>query len=733
MRASTVSLLFLLVTASAAPAPTARGEAAGPKQVVALYWYGKDFFANVEFDRGLQAALRRAPPGTLEYHAEYLESDRFRGPEQAIVLRDYLRGKYASHGADVVVAMSQVALDFLTEHRDVLFPDAPIVFHTFTRPPAANARSTHNMTGVVVDNLFAKTLRTALTLHPDTKQVLAIVHTSERNRAYEQMFRDQLRSLEPVVPLTYLSDLPLDALLARVKAASKQSIIFYVRYSQDEPGRRVDPIDVLSVIANAASVPVYAMAGSWLGAGSVGGYAVDLEDIGRRTGEIVLKIAAGARASDIPVTEVETQARFDWRQLRRWGIREAQLPPGSRVLFRAPTFWEQYGRYAIATLAVIAGQLFLIVGLLLQRRYRKRAEDRLRQSEMRYRNVVETQTELICRFLPDTTLTFVNDAYCRFFGQPREALIGRKFLEFVPPKERSVVLGEIESLVVRPRTQSHEHAVLLPDGTQGWQHWINHTIHTVDGKIVELQGVGRDVTQRRRAENALKDLAGRLIASQEAERQRIARDLHDDLSQRLALLNIDLDRLGSEGRRAKSDFASRVRDLSRRIGDICAELHRVSRDLHPSKLHALGLVAAIHAQCRDVSRRHAVAVEFICSRESIPVAPDLSLCLYRITQEALHNIVKHSHARRAQIRLEREPGAISLDIKDDGVGFDVAAGGEGLGLVSMRERANFAGGRFVVESEGTGTRIVVRVPLLGVPFTEPEDAGASEPLTAPLS
>jgi signal transduction histidine kinase len=125
-------------------------------------------------------------------------------------------------------------------------------------------------------------------------------------------------------------------------------------------------------------------------------------------------------------------------------------------------------------------------------------------------------------------------------------------------------------------------------------------------------------------------------------------------------------------------------------------------------------VAAIRAQCRDVSRRHAVAVEFICGQESIPVAPDLSLCLYRITQEALHNIAKHSHARRAQIRLELEPGAVCLDISDDGAGFDVAAGGEGLGLVSMRERANFAGGRFVVESDGTGTRIVVRVPLLGV-------------------
>src|SRR5262252_1780253 len=712
MRLTTVfrlAALFVAVSTTVPAAPTTA--AAGPKRIVALYWYGRDFLANVDFERGMQEALQQAPAGSVDYHAEYIESTRFSGPEQSIVLLDYLRRKYADRKVDVVVAPSQVALDFLTSHRAVLFPDAPIVFHTFARPSAdVMARS---MTGIVVDNLFAKTLDTALTLHPDTKEVFVIAQTSERNRLYDQIFRDQLRAVERSVALTYLSDLPLDALLARVKAAQKQTIIFYVRYSQDEPGRAVNPTDALSAIASTASVPVYAMAGSWLGRGSGGGYAVDVENIGRRAGEMGLKVATGIRPADIPVIEVETKARFDWRQLQRWSITESQLPPGSVVMFRAPTFWQRYGRYAIAALAVMAGQLVLIVGLLVQRQHRKRAEDGLRQSEMRYRNVVETQSELICRFLPDTTLTFVNDAYCRFFGAPREVLIGRKFLELVPPDERAAVLTEIEALVAHPRTQQHEHAVLLPDGTQGWQHWINHPISTVRGDVVEVQGVGRDVTERRRAENALKDLAGRLIASQEAERQRIARDLHDDLSQQLALLNIDLDQLGNESQVRQSSLASRVRDLSRRTGEIAAELHRVSRDLHPSKLQALGLVAAIRAECRDVSRQNGVAIEFVCDRQSLAIAQNLSLCLYRITQEALHNIVKHSGARRARIRLElqAEERTLLLDILDDGRGFDVTAKGEGLGLVSMRERTHFVGGRFLLESDRNGTRVMVRVPV----------------------
>src|SRR5262245_55588654 len=382
MRSSTVfRLLWLIVAATIGVRAANAQTTAAPKRIVGLYWYGRDFHVNGELDRAVQAALRRVPAGTVEYHAEYLEWNRFSGPEQSLALQNYLHRKYAERPVDVVIAFSQGALDFLLEHRAGLFPGTPIVYHTFKRPAPPDAQTAGSITGVVVDNLFAKTLNMALALHPDTKEVLVIAQTSERNRLYDRLFRDQLPHVDRSVPRVYLSDLPLDALLARVKSAPKESIIFYVRYSQDEPGRSVDPTDVLSIIANAASVPVYAMAGSWLGRGSVGGYAVDVEEVGKRATEIALKVAAGTHPSDIPVIEVETKARFDWRQLQRWGIAESRLPAGSLVLFRAPTVWQRYGKYAVGALAVIAGQLVLIVGLLLQRQHRKRAEDRLRQSE----------------------------------------------------------------------------------------------------------------------------------------------------------------------------------------------------------------------------------------------------------------------------------------------------------------------------------------------------------------
>src|SRR4030095_12294578 len=154
-----------------------------------------------------------------------------------------------------------------------------------------------------------------------------------------------------------------------------------------------------------------------------------------------------------------------------------------------------------------AGEFLGYIGAVIDITERKQVEGELRESGERYRNVGETQTELICRNLPDTTLTFVNDAYCRYFGKRREELIGTKFLELIPPNARSAVLESIELLCKYPETETaeHEHQVTRPDGSIGWQRWTNHLLMDSHGRVVELQAVGCDVTERKRAEEKLKE------------------------------------------------------------------------------------------------------------------------------------------------------------------------------------------------------------------------------------
>jgi signal transduction histidine kinase len=205
-------------------------------------------------------------------------------------------------------------------------------------------------------------------------------------------------------------------------------------------------------------------------------------------------------------------------------------------------------------------------------------------------------------------------------------------------------------------------------------------------------------------------LAGKLIAAQESERARIARELHDDLSQKLALLSIDLDRLMEH---AGAGAAKQMQDVVKRAREIATDVHELSHDLHPSKLETLGVVSAVQGLCRELAVQHEMTIEF--AHENVPrhIPSDPAVCVFRIAQEALHNVVKHSRSARADVRLWHADGMLQLLVADAGRGFlPGSKSDDGLGLVSMRERVHFLGGDVTIHSlPGVGTRIRVRVPL----------------------
>ena len=262
----------------------------------------------------------------------------------------------------------------------------------------------------------------------------------------------------------------------------------------------------------------------------------------------------------------------------------------------------------------------------------------------------------------------------------------------------------------------------LPAGTvisfknpSAWDRYKGYIIGAVVvllGQTVLIFALLVERRQRRRAELQVRDLGGRLLHEQENERARIARELHDDISQQLALLQVDLKLLRLEGPAA--EMAS---DLSRIVDDVAHSVHDLSHRLHPARLRLIGLVGALNGLQREVSRSD-MAVLF--SHDEVPasVPPDLALALYRIVQEALQNATKYSQAHQVRVSL-RGLGAehLSLSIEDDGVGFDVReAFGKGLGLISMRERLEAFGGTVDIQSTpGAGTRVLVRVPLKVTP------------------
>lgn len=244
--------------------------------------------------------------------------------------------------------------------------------------------------------------------------------------------------------------------------------------------------------------------------------------------------------------------------------------------------------------------------------------------------------------------------------------------------------------------------------------------------IVQLALIGGLLVQHarsKRATEANRDLAGRLIASQEEERQRVARELHEGIGQKIALLSVEIGQVPES--RDLPGWAEGLHQVSEQIREIATDIHNMSYELHPTKVEMLGLAPAMLALCRDMSATGTVHVIFASGR--LPrIDLEVSLCVYRITQEALRNVARHSRASQATVRLRHERGHLLLDVADSGVGFNVKTGYEGLGLVSMRERVAFLRGRLAIQTRpGGGTRISVRIPLGQAAVERPSASNAS--------
>lgn len=229
----------------------------------------------------------------------------------------------------------------------------------------------------------------------------------------------------------------------------------------------------------------------------------------------------------------------------------------------------------------------------------------------------------------------------------------------------------------------------------------------------KLHGFMIDVSERKRAEEALKDLGGRLIAAQEEERRRVARELHDDFNQRLALLSFELEQLGQK-LQGSAPLRQSVQRLQAQAQEIAAEIHRLSYKLHPAKLDHMGLAAAIKSLCAELSDSGKLKVHFHQTGFPAVLGRDITLCVFRIAQEGLRNCAKHSGAEAARVVLTRTRNAVRLVVSDQGCGFNAktALMEKGLGFVSMKERLHVLGGQMNVYSRPQrGTRIEISVPL----------------------
>ena len=335
----------------------------------------------------------------------------------------------------------------------------------------------------------------------------------------------------------------------------------------------------------------------------------------------------------------------------------------------------------------------------------------LRESERRFRLVVNTIPVMLWTSDADGRWTYINPAWTDFCGRAGEGATLSAWADAIHPEDAGRSIELYSAAFDRRAPFELEYRLRRRDGEYRWIFDQGLPRFDADGTFAGYIGSGFDVTERKLAQDALSMMNRRLIEAQEQERTHLARELHDDITPRLVLISMCLDRI-RQGRPG-DERADEIATASRQIGDLIRDMQALSHRLHSAKLELLGLVRAATSLCAEVSDLHDVMIDFHAEHVPERLPPDISLCLFRVLQEALQNALKHSGSREVQVSLRGDAREIELRVSDSGVGFDHAAlSRHGLGLTSMTERLKLVAGRLSIESKpGGGTTVRAQVPL----------------------
>ena len=583
--ASIVLLLYATINAAASE----------PKRVLILDSFGRDFAPWNEYATDIRAELLRQSPEPIDLYEASLATARFAGDLQERPFVDYLRALFADHQLDLIITIGGPAAGFVQRYRRQLFPSTPMLYTAVEQRRVPLAGLTANDTAVAITIDFARLVDNILHVLPKTNNIAVVIGNSPIEKYWLEQVHDAVQPFTNRVAFTWFNTLSFNEMLTRAAALPPRSAIFFGLLSVDAAGIPHEELSALTSLNAVAKAPIFSYVDAYFGRGIVGGPLISVSDVSQQSANVAVRILNGEAPNGIKTPAIGFgETKFDWRELRRWGISEASLPAGSVIDFRVPTPFEQYKWYIIAAAVLCALQAIFIAVLLLNRR---RLE--------------------------------------------------------------------------------------------------------------------RERIERQRAEDTAHEFSRRLISAQEDERSRLARELHDDVTQRLALLAINAGRAAHKAGNGKSDEAMSA--MRQGLTKLSEDVHALSYRLHPSILDDLGLIEALKNEAERFSQSESVPVDLKVEEDLVAPTGPIALGLFRIAQEALQNVGRHAKAGQVMMSLRQFDNGFEFCVRDDGVGFEpkLHRVRPSLGLASMQQRIYLLGGELNVESNpGHGTMVLAWVPSM---------------------
>jgi signal transduction histidine kinase len=358
----------LLLTAGAVVSLNAES----PKRVLMLHSFGPEF--GDLYAKDLRVQLGQRLPGDLQLYEQWLVSARFRDGSEDEAFASYLRALFADHPLDLIITLGAPAADFLQRHQQSLFQNTPVLLTDVEERRAAGS-AMPNATSVAISVGFPALVEHILRIQPQTRTIAVVIGNSPIEKFWVEQIRHTLDPFADRIALTFLTDLSFSDVLKRVASLPRGSAIFYVMLSPEVAGIPQDEDTAIAALHAAANAPIYSYTDAYLGKGIVGGPLISGETQGREAASVAARLLAGESAAKIRTPPITFgNPRYDWRELKRWNIRESELPPGSEVVFREPSAWERYRWQMLTIGGILALQTALIFTLLRERERRRTAE-----------------------------------------------------------------------------------------------------------------------------------------------------------------------------------------------------------------------------------------------------------------------------------------------------------------------------------------------------------------------
>jgi PAS domain S-box-containing protein len=484
------------------------------KSVLVLYGERGDLPTIEAVEENLREVFHgsRSPP--IELFSEYLDFTRFSGDQQEAVLLRYLQERYAGRQIDLVVPVAGFALEFVLAHRAELFPVAPIVFCATDQRELEKLTLPPDATGIIGHFDIERTLELIRQLQPDVTEIVCVSGTSGFDLRWADEVRKVMERMHPRVSARWISEKSLAETMDEISRAPKTSAILFVSMLRDGAGQSTSSVDAVRDLVRVSKAPVYGLSSQFLDSGVVGGAMFDFGLNGRNTAELALKTLRGQWVPyGSPRIESHNPLLINWQALKKAGLPQERVPAGAEVRLRPPGLWETHRVFISVILIAVGIQAILIVWLLAERHYRRRAEASLRESEQRMSLAAEAANLGIWMWDVERNEVWMTDKGRTLLGfMPNERVDYAALAARVHPEDREAREASIRRAVKTKGEYTMEYRLVLPDSTVRWIGSRGHFIEARHVKTNLLIGVWMDITMEKQAQDALRENEARFRA-----------------------------------------------------------------------------------------------------------------------------------------------------------------------------------------------------------------------------